>query len=88
MKESIDIPRIPQTKISNEDLAEKVIALEGKLARDIEKYSHEAICEVLLTGDEEILSKLKKALYEDDAELWLNASSELFLEVRSYVHSI
>ena len=88
MKESIDIPRIPQVKSSPEQLAEKLIALEGKLARDIEKYTHEAICEVLLTNKEETLSRLKLAIYNDDIELWKSASAELSLDVRQYLHSI
>ena len=75
-------------KSNPERLAEKLIALEGKLARDIEKYTHEAICEVLLSDNEETLSRLKLALYNDDQELWVSASKELFLDVRNYVHNI
>lgn len=86
--ESIDIQPIPQVKTGPADLAEKLINLEAKLARDIERYTDEAIGECLLSGDQEILSKIKKSLLNDDYYLWSEACSELFLEVRSYIHKI
>lgn len=77
-----------EPKTGPEELAEKLIALESKLARDIEKYTDEAVGECLLSGDQEILSKYKKAIFDDDQDLWVEASKELFLEVRQYLHSI
>lgn len=69
-----------------ERLAEKMWIADQRFAASVEAYTDEALGECLMS-DHEVLSKVKKAIYEDDMTLFVNAITDLYPSIRTYLHN-